>query len=362
MCQTLPVAVPVPGSFGDITATWVSAALREGGATDAVVTSVEVEPLGEGVGFLGDLARLRLSHDPQVTAAHRPDRLIAKLPTTDPGGRAVGETLNVWPREAAFFADVAPQVPQCVPTCWYNGAEVYSGRFTLLLDDVGPIPVDQVAGATPAQAEAALDVLARFHARWWQRQAFAWMPGMDDPGAEHLQVAMTAALPAFAQRYGSTVPPETVRWLAAFVEGLGPWRTRQGAKPLTIVHADYRLDNVLFAPDGAVKIVDWQTALRGPAALDVASFVCNSLTVEDRRAHEARLLAHYRHALAQAGVDIAESTLETDYREAILFWMGIYAMNLSRIDPTDARGTALFQAMIDRTYTAAADHRVGELL
>ena len=42
--------------------------------------------------------------------------------------------------------------------------------------------------------------------------------------------------------------------------------------------------------------------------------------------------------------------------------MAIFANNLSRIDPADERGRALFGHMIDRTFRAADDWDAGDLL
>ena len=44
----------------------------------------------------------------------------------------------------------------------------------------------------------------------------------------------------------------------------------------------------VFADD-TVTMIDWQTVLRGPAAMDLTSFCATSLTVEQRRAGEADL-------------------------------------------------------------------------
>ena len=363
------MSLPVPSGLADLTVDWVQAALAEGGrlSRPAVLSAVEVTRIGQDTGFLGQLARLSLDYtDDGIGAATTapepsPCTLVAKLPTTDPGGRAVGGMLNVWQRESRFFAELAPRCGSVVPGCWYNGADPAADRWALLLEDRGGGPAaDQVRGAGAAEAEAAVGALARLQAGFWGEQPPApWMPSFGRAGFAPLQAAMTGALPIFVERHGHLVPPRTLGWLHTFVERLPTWAAEQGSGPLTLVHADYRLDNLLFATDGRVTIVDWQTALWGPGPMDLASFLATSLTVADRRRHEGGLLDHYTAALDGRAT---REEVEVRYRSCLLWWMAIFANNLSRIDPADERGRALFEHMIDRTYRAADDWDAGQLL
>jgi thiamine kinase-like enzyme len=142
-----------------------------------------------------------------------------------------------------------------------------------------------------------------------------------------------------------------------FVDQLPGWATAQGRGPLTLVHADYRLDNLLYGADGTVTIIDWQTALWGPGPMDLASFLATSLTMEKRRHLEGALLSEYAVA-----VGASEHQVETIYRSCLLWWMAIFANNLSRLDPADERAASLFDHMITGTFGAADDWDAGDLL
>ena len=66
------------------------------------------------------------------------------------------------------------------------------------------------------------------------------------------------------------------------------------AHPRTIVHGDFRMDNLFFGQregDAPVVIVDWQGTLRGKGAHDLAYFLSQSMPVADRRANERDLVA-----------------------------------------------------------------------
>lgn len=358
---------PIPATLDEITLDWVRAALADDAMVTGEVAGVEVEPLGADVGLLGDLARLHLTYRPAAGTSPDPGpaTMIVKLPTTDPGGHQVGAMLRAWAREVAFYQEVAPATPGArVPHCHHAAADPEGGRWVVILENCPAQPVDTGVGATPAQAEAAIDALAAFHATWWGRDAFEWMPGFDTTGVGGLRGAWADAFPSFAPRYRHVLPDGTEAWLDQLPGWLPAWSDQAGAEPLTVVHADYRLDNLLLAGD-QVTMIDWQTALRGPGAMDLSSFLATSLTVPDRRALEADLIDRYLHRLGAGGVDQAQldpAWFHRSYDQTLLWWCGQFASNLARLEPDDPATQRTLDTMIERTYTAAADRDAGRLL
>lgn len=368
----------VPAAIDELSAPWLEAALRldapdRAQRLDVEVVELDVEPLGASVGLLGDLARLR----PRYGRGEGPATMIAKLPAADPGGRRVGSMLRAWAREVAFYREVAPRSPGArVAACYAAQADETAdggaGRWVVVLEDLtGPdegaaAPVEGGGGANPAEAVAAVDALAEFHARWWQSdRRFAWMPGFDTTGVGGLEGAWLDALPLFFERYGHLVPDPTGTWIERYTPRLPDWSDRVGTEPLTVVHADYRLDNLVIGrsdSEPTVTIIDWQTALRGPGAMDLSSFLMTSLTIADRRVTEDDLIARYLDGLAAAGVDVDRGWLERSYDETILWWMGQFASNLARLTPDDPATQRALDTMIERTYTAGLDRDVGRLL
>ncbi|MGY9075241.1 MAG: phosphotransferase [Acidimicrobiales bacterium] len=355
--------VRLPASVDEIDAAWLTGALREGGSAEADVTNVEAEPLGAGTAFLGDLTRLTATHD-----SGEVESLIVKLPTTDPGGRAVGEMLNVWARESMFYAQLAPLVDAPLARCRFNGADPANDHFVLILDDLAPAEVgDQVAGADINQARSAVEALARFHAPWWGKPRtpdVAWVPGIDRPGAATgLQHAMANSLDRFTDRFGHTLPLEPQDWLRSFVPMLGDWRSDLMNRPLTIAHADYRLANLMFGPDGEVTILDWQTAMYTGGPTDLSFLLATNLDPAVRHSHEDELVEVYVATLRSKGVEPdAVTHIRDDYEHAHLWWMGMLANNLSSIETPDERSAALFDAMLTRLYAAAIDGDCGRFV
>jgi aminoglycoside/choline kinase family phosphotransferase len=233
----------------------------------------------------------------------------------------------------------------------------------LLLADAGDTTApSQHDGATPEQAAAALEEIGRLHRHVGQEQAAgrrpaAWLPGFDRGPLSMLQAAVESAVEPFLARFGDLLPAGGAGLLRRFAPRLAQWGTARSREPLTLVHADYRLDNLVIGAGGEVTVLDWQTALIGPGAMDAASLLATSLTVTERRRHEDELLACYAAASGHTVADVRRGV-----RQHLLWWMALYANNLSRIDPGDPKGQAMFEDTVQRTFTAALDHEAGELL
>ncbi len=344
-----------PQCLADVTVAWMSTALGVG------LDSMDVHQIAEGHGFMGQLARVTLrSSDPTV-----PSSVIIKLPTSDPGGRFIGEMMRVWEREHCFYRDVAPELNIRAPRALVNIAD----PPCLVLEDLAPaIPGDHVAGATLDQAERCIDLLSRHHAAWFEHPrlaSFTWMPGLDDPSILTLADTFAMGWPMFLDRFGAELPTRCLRWCEQFVGGIPEWIRGHYDDAVTIVHGDFRLDNLFFLEDGGVAVIDWQLSMKAPGQTDVVYFCANNLSIEMRRSHEDELIARYVAGLHAAGVPGHAVTLESvrrGYLEGLLFYAVSFGASLLTIDPANERGTALFDALVRRTFAAVDDHDVGQLM
>ena len=335
-----------------MTAEWLSEVL------DAPIRSIDVRQIAAGEGFMGQLARVGVhSPDPLV-----PRSVIVKLPTADPGGKFIGQMMNVWAREHAFYRDVAPHMTVRVPAAYVNIAD----PPCLVLEDLAPaVAGDHVAGATLTQAEHAIDALARHHAAWFEHPlltSFDWLPGLDDPSLLTIGPTFAIGWPMFLERYGASLPARCLRWCEQFVDGIPDWIAGHFDDPATLTHGDFRLDNIFFAADGSVALIDWQLCMRAPGQADLVYFCANNLTVEMRRANEAALIARYVDGVHAAGVPtdaISIDGVRQGYLEGLVFYAVSFGASLLTIDPANARGVALFEALVQRTFAAVDDLSAG---
>jgi aminoglycoside phosphotransferase (APT) family kinase protein len=130
------------------------------------------------------------------------------------------------------------------------------------------------------------------------------------------------------------------------------------SQPLTVVHGDYRLDNLLFGGDvGGVPIavVDWQTCAHGAGLTDLAYFIGAGLLLERRREVEADLVRRYHDALVAEGIDdYPFAACWEGYRRGSFAGL-IMAIAASMLVEQTARGDDMFMAMAHRHARHALD-------
>ena len=76
-----------------------------------------------------------------------------------------------------------------------------------------------------------------------------------------MQAMMTVLWPNFVERYGPDLDDDVVEMGGRFVQRLRSFYAHR-PEPHTVIHNDFRLDNLLFgtvAGGPPVAVVDWQT-------------------------------------------------------------------------------------------------------
>jgi hypothetical protein len=345
--------VVVDGPAG-LSPLWLTEALRRAGVLDnAKVTHVEATPVGTGQ--LASSLRLELFYDRPTIS---PLTVVAKLPSGDAGSREIARTLRSYEIEVRFYQELAPTLPVRTPACYAAELEADSGRFALLLEDMAPARQgDQLAGCTVEEAGRALDELVGLHAPRWGDPTLADLEWLNRQGDGAFVLEMLPALwSGFRQRFAERLGADVHEAGDALFPHLERYLDDVG--PSTVVHRDFRLDNLLFrnGPSGPpVTVVDWQTCALGPALTDVAYFLGAGLLTDVRREHEADLVRRYHAGLAEAGVrDYDAETCWSAYRHGT--WAGlITAVSAAMLVEQTERGDAMFLAMAQRHARHALD-------
>lgn len=337
----------IPASPAEVTAEWLSRVLGDEGRP-VMIDAVEISPIGTGQ--TGATYRLAVRYAENTTQL--PDSFVIKLPAQE---EAVRERVALSYRsEHAFYTGVADTVAVPLPRCYYCALAGDGAEFALLLADMAPAEQgDQIVGCTVDEARLAVTALAGLHGpRWcdpaWLSFAGTVMPKPDEAAARGLGDITRLAAQTTVDKLGDRMDPADRATVLESAEAIADWLLGSPER-FSLLHGDYRADNLLFDPGRTrVTVVDWQTLGVGLPARDLAYFTATSLSPDDRAAHEQDLVALYRRALERYGVrDYDAETCWQDYRFGMLQVPLITTLGFAFSAATD-RGDDMVLAMLAR--------------
>jgi aminoglycoside phosphotransferase (APT) family kinase protein len=338
----------IPSGPADVTAGWLSDVLGDGvDVADALVTPI-------GTGQTGATYRAALTY--RANPAGLPDTFVVKLPSQDLQVRA--RASFGYQAEHAFYTEVADSVRIPMPRCFHCDVTGDGTEFVLLLSDMAPaVQGDQIAGCGAADAELAARALAGLHGpRWcdpaWVGFAGAVMGKPDEASAAGLGEIFAMAVGITVDKLGSRLDEQDRRTLDEVATVMTPWLLLEPER-FSILHGDFRLDNLLFDPEHThISVVDWQTLAVGLPARDLAYFIASSVEPELRARIERDLVAAYHEELARFGVtDYDGDACWRDYRLGLPQVPLIAALAVAFVESTE-RGDDIMVLMLQRSLRA----------
>lgn len=350
---------PVADSAGELTPAWLTNALRSGGH-ELVVSAVQTERIGTGQ--MGTTYRLQLSYE----GTSGPSTLVAKLAALDPALRP--RVAPGYAAEVGFYSRLAPTLSVRTPRCWYGAISEDKTIFTLLLDDATPAtPGVQVEGCSIERARSSIMNLVGLHAPRWNDPQLRDLDFLMQPSeamATLMGKILARATKGFVERYAGALGEEDVATLQDAAQVATAWHLAR-LEPFTVIHGDYRLDNLMFLPTSdEVLAVDWQGAAVGPPLRDVGFFLGTGVEPDVRRSMEEQLLAEYHAGLLANGVSGYDADqCWTDYRLGLLQgYVVTMGGCMFAAGERSQQSDAMFLAMARRTCAAVRDLRSLELL
>jgi Ecdysteroid kinase-like family len=345
---------PIPQTAEEITAPWCTHALS-GSSDRGVVEAVTVEAIGTDIGFAGDVLRVHLSW--AEPGDGRPPSIVVKVPATNRMNRASAEAIGAYQREILVYRELSEHMGLPMPrhlhsemtpdpapwlepvliwlfdhlpmaalalltkaALWLSGHS--KRRYVLVIEDIPDArPPRQREGGTTEDVRDALVVLARFHAAHWMDQALVdehpWIMPLD-AAPRLMQAAYRNNRQEFLDRMGPAVHEDTMRRIDAVQDNLPAVLHRLTTTPWTLLHGDFRLDNVLVRADGSLVVLDFQLPRYGRAANDLAYFITTAIDACDHAA-EQELLRLYHSTLESEGVSgYSYDQLVADVRDVTL--------------------------------------------
>lgn len=333
-----------------ISLSWIQDRIRSAGF-DGVVSGLQASPVGTGQ--LGDTFRLSLTY----AAGSGPATIIGKFAAASADSRAIANAWQLYAREVGFYRDLAASARISTPDCF--AAELDDqGNFVLLMADCSPARAgDQIAGLAPDLALAAMRQAARLHAAFWdcgENGDFAWLETGRMAQPFYNADILRNAWPVFRDRYGDVLTPDMVRVCGSLNDRYEAYMAPL-ARPRCVTHNDFRPDNMLFGPDGAVTVVDWQSAALGFNAVDVAYMIGGAFSPAARREAETALLETYHRELTLQGVTgYSRDDLDADYRHFSFAGINVAVGAAMMVGRTE-RGDRMFLTMLERHVAHVLD-------
>jgi hypothetical protein len=222
---------------------------------------------------------------------------------------------EMYSTEVRIYRDVLPALDVEQPAVYAIESGADDIEFTILMEDLSQRPGGRLGIVTSPNTvddvAAVLDTVAAVHAAWWdERRLDEELPWLTPPRSNPSMLFWRDIGPRLARRHmerGHRAPlvDRSVWTDEALWEGFEQLLHVMDTSPHTLLHGDVHAGNVYYVhgPTGTTGgLLDWQLALRGCWALDVAYLLTTALDEEQLAANEADLIERYRVQLAAAGV------------------------------------------------------------
>ena len=343
-------------SAEEVTAEWLTPVLNRNGY-DCRIT--QVSPARIGTGQMGENVRFALTGE-----GEHPATVVGKFMSADPVSRETGKAGMTYAREVHFYRHLRSRVSIATPKPLFVDMDDETQAFILLMEDLAPGEQgDQIKGGSIALAEIALKQVAHLHGPCWQaddlEHADIIARNNTEQTLENMQFLWEMVQGSFLERYASRLTDEESTLVIKMGQSFSGYLLH--SYPTTLIHGDYRLDNMLIGGPHPLTTVDWQTLAVGCALQDVAYYMGTSLLPEDRRASEKKLLGLWHKEMQGYGVDIDPDDCWQWYRHFAPAGL-VMAVIASVIVGETERGNDMFMAMAKRSAEMCRDLNTFDLL
>lgn len=351
--------MPAPSLISDpeqVTSTWLTEVMQQAGI-DGEVSGFRASSIGTGQ--VGENVRFELEGNGDLPAT-----VVGKFPSVDPISRQTGIAQGNYIREVHFYQHLQDSLDIQTPHDFYTAIDPESHEFVIVMEDLAPgVQGDQIVGCGKDEAELALTQLARLHGPRWGDDSLIienLIGANDEERAANIKALYDMVSPGFLERYADRLSDDEQQMVNLVGENLMSYQlSYQGT--MTLIHIDYRLDNMMFGGPYPLAVVDWQSIAFGSALNDVSYFTGTSVHEELRRDLDESLLRSYFDELSRYDVDLSWDDCWHSYRQFAPAGL-IMAVIASMIVGETERGNDMFMAMAKRSARMSAELGTIDLL
>lgn len=350
----------------ELTAEWVTQALREAGTLSdgGAVSEISWEPIGDG--YYGVVVRIHL--DRGAVAAGAPSTVIGKFSSSATLTRERADGLRFYSNEVGFYRDIAGTdgrgAGMPVPACFHAAYDRESAGSTLLLEDIDGEVSDHGQGCTPDQADQVVRWYAACHARRWEApelDEYGWLAIDPAQAAQDRQTAFDRSIERALELSEPLAGPQLSAAMRRTQPHVASLAMAVRESPRTLCHGDAHAANVFFPRAGALSperlvMCDWQLTNAGLGASDIARFQVVSMAPDQRRAAAPGLAEVYLSELQACGVEsYSMETYDRDFRVCTLFHVSSFMIAFDTVDTSSESGRALMSSIVPRLAATLED-------
>lgn len=330
---------PIPATIDEINADWLTGALTKSGVLkDNSVKKLDCKVIGEGQGFVGTLARLSIEYEKADDSL--PTSMIAKIPTQEPKSKMIMEAFWNYERENRLYEEILADLPIRTPHCYYSAFDIGKGekwmnkayrrykslpkslvglyfifvgltnlrqkrQYILLLEDIGHLEQQtQVEGCSIEDAKKVMKPLGVYHAAMWDNPQLKkfWLKDHGD-FSNTLAFLSNRWQPVVKKTHPGKITPKMKNFFDFIKKNNKKLDAYSKKRPHTLIHTDYRLDNILFDRENdEIAVIDWQASCPGMGLFDTAFFILTNCKTPLNQEQTEELVSIYHQGLVEGGV------------------------------------------------------------
>ena len=328
------------------------------------IVTCEVSPLGEGVGLMSAIARANLT----LASGKHASVVVKVIAQTENVG--ISKQLNFYANEINFYQHLAQDCPIRSPRCLFADIDPETQDFLLVLEDMGSAAAgDQLKGCDEALMLQGFEKAGQLHGRFWgETERYPWLRFQNNPEINQFRqdAIFRPGVGPTIEQFGACFTGNLADVVTQIGEQFVPLFERAMRGTQTIIHGDYRIDNMLLPEtDQGVEIVavDWQNTTGGRGPHDIAYFSSQSCGPEMRGETEMRALKRYHEILVDEGVKqySFDECLE-DFRYNLMITMITPIAVCGTLDSGNERGMELGKVMLERSLSSLEAMQCADLL
>jgi hypothetical protein len=377
----------IPTTIEEITTEWLTGALTKSGVLKSnSVRNLNRKIMGEGMGYAGTLARLSIEYEqPDDTL---PSTMIAKIPTQVPKSKMLHEALWNYERENHVYEEILPHLPLRTPQCYYSDFDrgkgekwmnkvyrryaglpqslvglyfIYAAfrnlrlkrRYILLLEDIHNLEqITQLEGCSFEEAKMVMKPIGIAHAGLWESTQLGKYWLRDHSDFSHLVSFMSNRWqPVIKKTFPGKISPKMQTVFDWLKMNNHPLDAYAKTRPHTLIHTDYRLDNLLFdRENNEIVVFDWQSCSPGMGLFDPCFFLVNNCKSPLNQEQVEELITIYHQGLVEGGVtDYNLDECRSDYPFGLLLAIRLWLIIIGGIEvEKDPNAIRLLGVLLDR--------------